>query len=56
MRKKILILGGSGFIGRNLCNYLVSKDYGVLCMDQTPVKIQCEGIKHIQGDFFGESI
>lgn len=56
MRKKILILGGSGFIGRNLSNYLVSKDYEVSCLDRTPVKIQCEGIKYIQGDFFDERI
>ena len=27
---KVLITGGSGFIGTNLVNYLVSKNYNVL--------------------------
>lgn len=30
---KILITGGAGFIGSNLCDYFISKDYQVVCMD-----------------------
>jgi UDP-N-acetylglucosamine/UDP-N-acetylgalactosamine 4-epimerase len=30
---KILISGGAGFIGSNLCEYFLSKDYKVVCLD-----------------------
>ena len=33
MQKKILITGGAGFIGSNLCDYFVSKGYRVTCLD-----------------------
>ena len=30
---KILIIGGAGYIGTKLCNYLVSKNYKITCLD-----------------------
>ena len=30
---KILITGGTGFIGSNLCIYLINKGHTVLCLD-----------------------
>jgi UDP-N-acetylglucosamine 4-epimerase len=33
MKNKILITGGAGFIGSNLCEYFLSKEYQVICMD-----------------------
>ena len=30
---KILITGGAGFIGSNLCEYFLSKGYKVVCLD-----------------------
>jgi nucleoside-diphosphate-sugar epimerase len=29
----VLITGGAGFIGSNLCEYFLSKDYFVVCLD-----------------------
>src|SRR5690554_5612701 len=31
--QKILITGGAGFIGSNLCEYFLSKEYKVTCLD-----------------------
>lgn len=31
--KNILITGGAGFIGSNLCHYLTKRNYNVLCLD-----------------------
>jgi UDP-N-acetylglucosamine 4-epimerase len=33
MNKKILITGGAGFIGSNLCDYFINKGYQVTCLD-----------------------
>lgn len=30
---KILVTGGAGFIGSNLCDYFIDKDYKVICLD-----------------------
>ncbi|MBI1183868.1 NAD-dependent epimerase/dehydratase family protein [bacterium] len=31
--KRVLITGGSGFLGSHLCDYFVKRDYHVICMD-----------------------
>lgn len=31
--EKVLITGGAGFIGSHLCEYLLNKGYGVICLD-----------------------
>ena len=33
MKNKILITGGAGFIGSNLCAYFLSKEYEIICLD-----------------------
>ena len=32
-KSTILITGGAGFIGSNLCEYFLSKGYKVVCLD-----------------------
>jgi len=46
MRKNILITGGAGFIGSHLCDYLISKDYNVLCVDNL-ITGTLQNIKHL---------
>lgn len=57
MKKKILIIGGAGYIGTELVNYLFSKKYNVLCLDTfwftTKLK---KNIKKIKGDIRNQSI
>lgn len=33
---KVLVTGGAGFIGSNLCEYLLAHDYDVICLDNFP--------------------
>lgn len=33
IKKTILITGGAGFIGSNLCDYFIAKDYKIVCLD-----------------------
>lgn len=55
---KILITGGAGFIGSNLCDYFVSKGYDVVCLDNlsTGFKhniehlLDCDNFQFILGD------
>lgn len=44
--KTILVTGGAGFIGSHLCDYLLSKKYEVICVDNFYTG-QKENIKHL---------
>ena len=52
--KKILVLGGNGFIGRNLCEYMAQKGEMVYSFDMALPETKKEGIKYISGDFFDD--
>ena len=49
--KTAIVTGGAGFIGSNLCDYLLTKDYRVICIDDL-ITGSLENIEHINsGDF-----
>lgn len=52
--KKILVLGGNGFIGTNLCSYLNRQGYHVFSMDIREPQHPIEGVQYIVGDFFDD--
>ncbi len=52
MKRNILILGGNGFIGTNLCNKLVEEGNEVFSFDLCePINLN-ENVNYICGDFF----
>ena len=53
MKKKILVIGGSGFLGRNICKYLSNYEYEVFNFNHGISKTdENEDVKFINGDFF----
>lgn len=52
--KKILILGGSGFIGRNLSLSLTKLGYRVSSFDLISPEKRVKSIEYIEGDFFND--
>lgn len=52
--KKILILGGNGFIGRNLCRRFAGKYEEVISMDISMPDQPLQGITYLQADFFND--
>ena len=50
---KVLILGGNGFIGRNLAKTFVQmQGYEVTCFDMAEPQAPCVGVQYRTGDFF----
>ncbi len=52
--KKVLVLGGNGFIGSNLCHELVKQGYTVTSFDRVLPLKEIKGVKYIEGDFFDD--
>lgn len=52
--RKILVLGGNGFLGRNLCAYLADKGEEVYSFDMAMPEQADKRIKYISGDFFDD--
>lgn len=52
--RKILVLGGNGFLGRNLCNYLADKGEEVYSFDMSLPEQKDKRIKYVTGDFFDD--
>ena len=55
---KILVTGGNGFIGRNVCMELLSKGHQVVCLDKFMVesydRIMLKNIEYLQRDLFAD--
>lgn len=54
--RKILILGGNGFIGKNLSKYLVGQKEEVYSFDITTPVERVSGVHYITGDFFDDYV
>ena len=49
MTKKVLIIGGSGFIGKNVVNFLLKKNYKVTVYDKIKTSFDLKTVKFIKG-------
>ena len=49
---KILVLGGNGFIGKNLCTYISSMGHDVISFDMDYGFRESTKITYVKGDFF----
>lgn len=54
LKKKLLIIGGSGFIGSNLCKYLPRDAYDIYSFDIYIPDKRVDSITYIKGDFFDD--
>ncbi|MGN0437446.1 MAG: NAD-dependent epimerase/dehydratase family protein [Lachnospiraceae bacterium] len=54
--RKILILGGNGFIGKNLAKYMVAQGEDVYSFDITTPEQKLSDIHYIAGDFFDDYV
>lgn len=52
--KRVLIIGGNGFIGSNLSRWLKERNYEVTSFDIHLPEQKEEGIRYIEGDFFDD--
>lgn len=50
-KKTALVTGGAGFIGSHICDYLLEKDYKVICIDNL-ITGSLKNIEHITTDDF----
>ncbi|MBQ4058648.1 MAG: NAD-dependent epimerase/dehydratase family protein [Lachnospiraceae bacterium] len=55
MKNKYIILGGNGFIGKNLCEYIVRRGHSVTSMDRIFPEQKNPSIEYVQGDFFDDN-
>lgn len=53
--KKVLLLGGNGFIGTNLARILRQNKYGVISFDRNEAVEKINDVEYIIGDFFEDS-
>ncbi|MCG9479554.1 MAG: SDR family oxidoreductase [Actinomycetia bacterium] len=51
MKKTALVTGGAGFIGSHICDYLLERDFRVICMDNL-ITGSLENIEHIRREDF----
>ena len=54
MKKKVLIIGGAGFIGSNLSRHLLEHNMEVYCFDMSKPEHSIPGVNYICGDFFDD--
>ncbi len=52
--RKVLVLGGNGFLGRNLCRHLVEMGEDVYSFDMSLPEKESQEIHYLEGDFFDD--
>lgn len=50
IRKRVLIMGGAGFLGSHLCDYYIGAGWDVVCVDNECIGC-CENIEYLIDNF-----
>jgi len=56
LKNKIVITGGSGFIGTNLVKYLAKTDYKIIIVDTVQPKIKADIVQWLQGEVYDQNV
>lgn len=54
LKNRVIILGGNGFIGRNLCRHFLNCNWKVTSFDIFPATDPINDVNYIEGDFFND--
>lgn len=52
----VLVIGGNGFIGSNLCRVLTEQGFHVTSFDIAQPPRPVDGVKYVMGDFFDDNV
>ena len=53
---RVIVIGGNGFIGANICKYFSEKNWSVTSFDLALPKEKIKNVEYIQGDYFNNTL
>ena len=54
--KRVIVIGGNGFIGTNVCKYFSTNNWSVTSFDLALPKEKISNVEYVQGDYFNNTL